>query len=287
MSLVAHPCSVPVSPEHLWELTADWVADGIAASERVLYFEDGTAEILLERLADNHVPARDAMADGQLVIVPTQQTRAALAAPVEALEALLTEQVDDTAAQGWAGLRLAGETGAALDVGGVRRVIAYERAVDRVLAAHSTVELLCRYDRRRFDDVSLAELRALHPFELVSPAVYDDGLLRVTRTGDGVVRLAGEVDHSNHARIRTLLESSLDEALRSDSAPTDITLDLSSLRFVDIAGAVGFVHGAEEFPSSHRLVLTGVRRRTLRVLDRCGAPFAAQLVIEPRPESDR
>jgi anti-anti-sigma factor len=94
------------------------------------------------------------------------------------------------------------------------------------------------------------------------------------------------VDHSNRPRIRRLLETALDQALRSHAGPTDITLDLSSLRFVDVAGAVSLVHAAEEFPSSHRLVLTGVRPRVLRVLDRCGAPFAAQLVVQPRTEQD-
>ena len=78
----------------------------------------------------------------------------------------------------------------------------------------------------------------------------------------------------------------LDQALRSHSAPTDIKLDVSSLRFLDVAGAVSVVHAAEEFPSTHRLRLTGVRPRVLRLLDRCGAPFAAQLVVEAHPEPD-
>ena len=51
-----------------------------------------------------------------------------------------------------------------------------------------------------------------------------------------------------------------------------------------MAGAVGLVHAAEEFPSTHRLMLTGVRPRVARVLDRCGAPFAEQLVVTPYEE---
>jgi anti-anti-sigma regulatory factor len=76
----------------------------------------------------------------------------------------------------------------------------------------------------------------------------------------------------------------LDQTLRSHSAPTDVVLDLSSLRFLDVAGAISAVHAAEEFPSTHRLRLVGVRPRVLRLLDRCGAPFAAQLVVEAHPE---
>jgi anti-anti-sigma factor len=97
--------------------------------------------------------------------------------------------------------------------------------------------------------------------------------------------VAGEVDHSNHGRIRKHLEAALDHALRSPDAPTDITLDLSTLRFLDVASAVNLVHAAEQFPDAHRLVITGVRPRVQRVLDRCGAPFAPQLVVLPRSDA--
>lgn len=285
LSVIGHACTVPVSDEHLWETTAAWLATGLAAGERVVYFEDETAEVVLNRLADDRVPVRDAIADGQLVIVPTAQTRAAIATPVEQVEEMMVGQIAETAAQGWPGLRLSGESGSGLlAAGGLRRLVEYEIAVDRVLRTHPSARLLCRYDRRRFDDSAVAEMRAVHETELVSRAVYDDNLLRITRTGPAAARLAGEIDHSNRPQVRRLLETELDHALRAHAAPTDITLDLSSLRFIDVAGAVSLVHAAEEFPSTHRLVLTGVRPRVLRVLDRCGAPFAAQLVVHARPD---
>jgi anti-anti-sigma regulatory factor len=169
---------------------------------------------------------------------------------------------------------------------GLEAVVAYESVVDRLLREHPIARLLCRFDPRTFDAESMAALRAVHDSELVTTSLYDDGLLRVTRTGPLALRLAGEADHSNRTVIRRFLDATLDRALRSgplhDSPRTDITLDLSSLRFVDVAGAVGLVHSAEEFPDSHRLVLTGVRPRVVRALQRCGAPAARQLTIEPR-----
>ncbi len=285
MGLVDHACVVPDSAEHLWEVTAAWLAGGLAAGERVVYFEDDTAEALLNRLADDRVPVRGALADGQLVIVPTERAHAALAAPAAQLEAIIAEQVDDSVAQGWSGLRLSGESGSLLRSGGVGRVVALEQTFDRAVSEHPRARLLCRYDRHTYDDGVLAEMRAMHHTELVTPAVYDDTLLRITNVGPSAARLAGEVDHSNRPRIRSLIDTILDRALRSYSDPTDITLDLSSLRFLDVAGAVSLVHAAEEFPSTHRLVLIGVRSRVLRVLDRCGAPFAAQLVLTPRSDT--
>jgi anti-anti-sigma factor len=288
MSLVGHTCAVPVSDEQLWEVTAQWLAGGLAAGERVVYFEDETAGAMLGRMADDGVPVRQALHDGRMVIVPTEQTRAAANRPVAHYGELFVDQIDRAAARGYAGLRLAGECSSELlRAGGVDRVVEYEQTVDRVLRAHPSARLLCRYDRPRFDDHAVDQMRELHETELVGRAVYDDNLLRITRSGPGSVRLAGEVDHSNRSQIRTLLENVLDQALRSHWAPSDITLDLSSLRFIDVAGAVVLVHAAEEFPSTHRLVLTGVRPRVVRVLDRCGGPFAAQLVVVPRSGGHR
>jgi anti-anti-sigma factor len=284
MTPVEHACAVAESDEHLWEVTAAWLAGGLAAGERVLYFEDETATAVLGRLADDRVPVRDAMARGQLVVLPTERTRAIMSGPVGDLERLLDGQIDETSAQGWPRLRLTGETACALlPSGGADRVVAFERAAERVLRRHPSTRLLCRYDRMRWSERAIDEMRRMHDTELVSPAVYDDNLLRITRSGPSSARLAGEVDHSNRLRIKTLLTRMLDQSLRSHSAPTDIVLDLSSLRFLDVAGAISAVHAAEEFPSTHRLRLVGVRPRVLRLLERCGAPFAAQLVVEAHP----
>ncbi len=119
--------------------------------------------------------------------------------------------------------------------------------------------VLCFYDRHRFTDGVIERMRALHRIEIEAPALYDDGLLRVTRLGPFRMRLAGEVDHSNRPVVARMVAATLDDALRSDSAPAALELDLSSLRFLDVAGAVGLVHAAEEFPEAHRLALTGVR----------------------------
>ncbi|HVH21627.1 MAG TPA: MEDS domain-containing protein [Pseudonocardia sp.] len=285
MTPVDHACAVADSDEHLWEVTAAWLAGGLTEGERVLYFEDETAAAVLSRLTDDRVQVREAIGSGQLVVVPTQRTREILSGPVDDLERLLHGEIDRTLARGWPRLRLTGETvGALLPSGDADRVMAFERGTARVLQQHPTTRLLCRYDRRRWNERAIDDMRRMHDTELVSPAVYDDNLLRITRSGSSTARLAGEIDHSNRLRIKTLLEAMLDQTLRSHSAPTDVVLDLSSLRFLDVAGAISAVHAAEEFPSTHRLRLVGVRPRVLRVLDRCGAPFAAQLVVEPHPE---
>jgi hypothetical protein len=65
---VDHACAAPVSDEQLWEITAEWLAGGLTSGERVLYFEDETADAVLERLADDGIPVQRAISDGQLTI---------------------------------------------------------------------------------------------------------------------------------------------------------------------------------------------------------------------------
>ncbi|MBA3907432.1 MAG: MEDS domain-containing protein [Pseudonocardiales bacterium] len=284
MDRVGHACLVPDSDDHLWEATATWVAGGLAAGERVVYFEDETSGAMLGRLADDRVAVDSAIADGGLVIVPTAETRRACAFPVDDIVDIVRTEILKSEVGGWPGIRLAGESAGMLSIGGLRKVVEYERAIDALLAEHPAARMLCRYDRRFFDDEAVAAMRALHTTELVIPAIYDDTLLRVTGTWPTTLRFAGEIDLSNRPQIRRVLDRALDAALRSPSAATDITIDLSSLRFIDVGGAVELVHAAESFPETHRMVLVGARPRVLRVLDRCGAPFAARLDVLPRGE---
>ncbi|MHA6782850.1 MEDS domain-containing protein [Pseudonocardia saturnea] len=281
VTIAPHACTVPVSDEQIWEMTARFLADGLAAGERVIYFEDGGADALLQRLDDDRVAYRIPMQRGQFEIVPAVVTRqlhsGSAGQLLDAVDGVVTESLD----KGFPSVRLSGDGSHGLALDGGAMMLEYESKLDTVLGPRPG-RMLCMYDRGRFPEDMIERLRALHDTEVVAPAVYDDSLLRITSSGPSTARVAGEVDHSNRPRIKRLLEVALDDALRSHSSSTEITLDLSSLRFLDVAGAVSLVHAAEEFPSTHRLVLTGVRPGVARLLDRCGAPFAEQLRVDPR-----
>ena len=277
-----HACAVPDSDEQLWEMTAAFLGAGITAGEQVLYFDDGTVDAVLERLVDDRVPVRRPLSDGQFTVVDSEQTRQAFRSPVAEAAAMLSSQIDDAVAAGYSGFRTTGQLSSGLERTDGVGLAEHHAVIDGVVTGRPA-RVLCFYDRRRFPDAAIEQLRALHRVEFDAPALYDDSLLRVTRIAPFRNRLAGEVDHSNRPVVHRLVTATLDEALRSHSAPTVLELDLSSLRFLDVAGAVGLVHAAEGFPDSHRLALTGVRPGVLRVLDRCGAPFAAQLDVTPHP----
>lgn len=268
-----------MSGEQLAEMAAAFVAEGLAANDRVVYVSDGSADAVLVRLADDGVPTAGALAQGQLEIVPADAVGMAPTGREE-----LRAQIASSLAQGYRGWRMTGAPGYGLRRADGVSLIEYDLGLDAGLAGQPA-KVMCLYDQRRYPEAAIEALRAIHRHEVVAPAVYDDALLRITRLGLGRARLAGEVDHSNREAISRLLFSVLDEVLRSHSAPPTVTVDLSSLRYVDVAGALGIVHAAEHFPSTHRLVLFGARPRVQRVLDRCGAPFASQLdlVVRNRP----
>jgi anti-anti-sigma regulatory factor len=281
----AHACAVPGSDEQLWEMTAAFVAAGLTAGEQVVYFDDGTADAVLERLADDRFPVRRPLADGQFTVVGSEETRKAVRSSVPEAAAMLSKNIDEAVAAGYAGFRTTGQLSSALTRTDGIGLADYDPMIDRVIAGRPA-RVLCFYDRVRFPEAAIEKLTALHRVEFEAPALYDDSLLRVTRGAPFRTRLAGQVDQSNRPVVHRLVKAALDDALRSHNAPTAIELDLSSLRFLDVAGAVGLVHAAEEFPESHRLALTGVRPAVLRVLDRCGAPFAAQLDVTPHPGAE-
>ncbi|MCF7548846.1 MEDS domain-containing protein [Pseudonocardia sp. WMMC193] len=273
-----HACAVPVSDEGLWELTSRFLARGLSGGEKVVYFDDGTSERVLDRLTEDRMPVAGALRSGQLQVVPADVTRGAFRSPVADVRSLLHSYVDGSVAQGWSGLRMTGQLSYGADSPGGVPLSDYDRALDEVVVERG-LTALCLYDHTRYTDAQIEHMRGVHREELDAPAAYDDGLLRITQTGRNSARLAGEADHSNRPMIHRIIGEALDRALRAADSDTDIELNLASLRFLDVAGAVALVHAAEEFPSMHRLVLSDVRPAVLRVLDRCGAPFAAQLVV--------
>ena len=279
---VAHACAIPGSDEQLWEMTAAFVTAGLTAGEQVVYFDDGTVDAVLERLVDDRIPVRGALSDGQLTVVEAERTRRVVRGPVRDAAVMLAGMIDRAVGDGYPGFRMTGQWSSGLVRSDGISLADYDAVLDTVLAGRPA-RVLCLYDRHRFPDDMIERLRFRHRMELDAPALYDDNLLRITRTAPFRLRLAGEVDHSNRPVVLRMVAATLDEALRSHSAPAALEFDLSSLRFLDGAGAIGLVHAAEGFPESHRLALHGVRPGVARVLDRCGAPFAAQLDLTTHP----
>jgi anti-anti-sigma factor len=78
---------------------------------------------------------------------------------------------------------------------------------------------------------------------------YDDGALRISRTSDGRLVLAGEIDEETYpALVRCLSEAAVGAA--------ELHLDLSAVRYCDLAGLRALI-GLTDV-GRRRVVLTGM-----------------------------
>lgn len=277
-----HACAVVDSDEQHWEVAAGYVSAGLVRREKVVYFDgEGSAEPLLRRLREADVDVDEAVDTGQLVVLPPEVAHGSSERATEAVRSQVRESIQDALREGYRAVRLTDEP-AAVGRSPVHRLGELDRMIHDVVRDRP-VTMLCQYDRRHWSSSDLHQLGELHPVEVIAPALYDDGLLRVTRRAPFSTRVCGEIDFSNRELVRGMIESELERALRATNESGEVAVHLESLRFADVTSVAEFVQAAEGFPQSHRLVLYGVQPSVRRLLDRCGAAFSAQLEIRDRP----
>ena len=276
-----HACAVVDSDEQHWEVAAGYVSAGLVRQEKVVYFDgERTSEPLLRRLREADIDVDQAMGTGQLVVMPPEAPDGCRERASEAVRSQVRESIEDALREGYRAVRLTDEPAAA-----GRRPVHRLGELDRMIhevGRDRPVTMLCQYDRRHWSSSDLHELGELHPVEVVAPALYDDGLLRVTRKAPFSTRACGEIDFSNRDLVRIMIENELERTLRATSESGEVAVHLESLRFADVTSVAEFVQAAEGFPESHRLVLYGVQPSVRRLLDRCGAAFSSRLEIRDR-----
>jgi hypothetical protein len=277
-----HACAVVDSDEQHWEVASGYVSAGLERREKVFYFDgERTAEPLLRRLREADIDVDRAVDTGQLVVMPPNPAHGCREQVAQALRDQVRESIENAIREGYRAVRLTDEPAAA-PLHPVDRLGELDSMIHDVVRDRP-VTMLCQYDRRHWSASDLEELGGLHPVEVVAPALYDDGLLRVTRRAPLRTRVCGEIDYSNRDLVRRMIENELERALRDADGTGEVSVHLESLRFADVTSAVQFVQIAEGFPASHRLVLHGAQPSLRRLLERCGSAFSSQLEIRDRP----
>lgn len=281
-----HAFAVMDSDEQHWEIAAGYVSAGLARREKVVYLDgERTAAPLLRRLRELAVDVGSVLRSGQLVVLPRESLVGVWDGSLEQVRGRLRARIDGALDEGYGGVRMTDEPGA----GGPDRAGELDALLHEVIHERP-VTMLCQYERRHWSAGDLDALGRLHPVEVVAPALYDDGLLRITRDAPYRTRISGEIDYSNRDTVRAMIEDELDHALRNGTDDRageragEIALHLDSLRFADVTAVTRFVQAADAFPTSHRLVLRGVQPTIRRLLDRCGAPLRSQLAVAEVPE---
>lgn len=274
-----HACVVMDSDEQHWEVATGFVRGGLAGDEKVFYYDGArTTDLLVRRLHEQNVDVERHLRTGQLTVVPPELTDRLWKLSIEEMQALFSKTIGEAIDEGYARVRITDEPVGAVCRPAGHALVEYERAVHDIMQGHP-VTLLCQYERSDWSTAELDELCEMHPIDVITPAIYDDGLLRITRQAPFSTRVSGEIDFSNRHLVRSVIDKELDRALRAADQTDEIQVHVESLRFADVTTIVQFMQAAEGFPQSHKLVLYGVQPTVRRVLDRCGAAFTTQLTL--------
>jgi anti-anti-sigma regulatory factor len=271
-----HVCLTFSDPDERLDIIADFVAGGLDRGHKVLCFTDSLSpQELTEELSWRGIAVVRATADGQLEI--TDGGRLWFAGGGTSAAATLDTLAAETElarVQGYGGLRVTADMWwATQPVAAVQELHAFEAAAAD-LNTDGQLTAICQYDRDSFDPVTLAFAAEAHAKTVAAVAYHDDALLRICRQHRPPgIRVAGELDYTRLAP----LQQALAESLRLD---TDIHVNLSRLRFLDVTAATVIAKSALSLPAGRRMIITcsGTVAETLRLV---GADEADQLRVQP------
>ena len=257
-----HACLTFGEPEDLFDLTAAFVRDGLAAGLKVVWLSDASPGQAAGELGRRGVAVESAMARGQMTAAGWEGRL--LSGPVfraDAAVGWLAGELESCREQGFPGLRVALDMSWALrPVAGVEELPEFEDGIAAALDG-STAAVLCQYDRERFDPVTLASVAGFHTRAVAAATYHADALLRICRQyAPPGIRIAGELDF----QAGESLGMALAEAVRLGG---DITVNMSALAFVDARCTLMIADAARAIASLSRLV-------TLRCLPEVAAGFA-------------
>ena len=257
-----HACLTFGESEELFDLTAAFVRDGLAAGLKVVWVSDVGPGLAAGELGRRGVAVEAAMASGQMTaagcegrLLSGQSFRA------ESAVSWLAGELASSGTQGFPGLRVALDMSWALrPLAGIEELPKFEEGIAAALDG-STAAVLCQYDRERFDPVTLASVAGFHTRAVAAATYYGDALLRICRQyAPPGIRIAGELDF----QAGEPLGLALSEAIRMGG---DIMISMSALAFVDARCTLMIADAARAMASQSRQV-------TLRCLPEVASGFA-------------
>ena len=245
-----HACLTFGEPEELFDLTAAFVRDGLAAGLKVVWLSDAGPGQAAGELAQRGVAVQPALNSGQMIAAGYEdRLLTGQAFQAETAVRWLTGQLESARDEGFPGLRVAVDMSWALrPVSGIEQLPRFEERIAAVLDG-TTTSVLCQYDRDRFDPVTLASVAGFHTRAVAAATYYADPMLRICRQyAPAGLRIAGEIDY----QAADHLALALAETVRLDG---DITVNLSALAFVDAQCMLLIAEAARTITAARRLRL--------------------------------
>ncbi|MBO0784986.1 MAG: MEDS domain-containing protein [Actinobacteria bacterium] len=244
-----HACLTFGEEEELFDLTAAFVRDGLAAGLQVMWLSDAGPHQAAGELARRGI-AMEAAGRGQMIagecegrLLSGQVFRA------DAAVGWLARQMTSAREAGFPGLRVAVDMGWALrPVTGIEELPRFEEGITGVLG-DGTASVLCQYDRGRFDPVTLASVAEFHTRSVAAATYHADAVLRICRQyAPPGIRIAGEIDY----QAAEPLALALSEAVRLDG---DIVINLAGLAFADAACTAMIADAVRAMSASRQVLL--------------------------------
>ncbi|HWG02610.1 MAG TPA: MEDS domain-containing protein [Trebonia sp.] len=223
-----HACLTFGETEELFDLTAAFVRDGLAAGLKVMWLSDAGPGIAVKELTRRGVAVEPALSAGQLAADGCEERfLSGWSFSADAAVGWLSGQLAASRQQGFPGLRIAVDMSWALrPVSGVEELPRFEEGIAAALSG-TTASVLCQYDRERFDPVTLASVGGFHTRSVAAATYYADAKLRICRQyAPPGIRIAGEIDFQSAEP----LAQALAEEVRLDG---DETVNMASLAFID------------------------------------------------------
>ena len=223
-----HACLTFGEDEELFDLTAAFVRDGLAAGLKVIWLSDTATQLAAGELARRGVAVAAAVGRGQMTAAGCEgRLLSGQVFRADAAVGWLAGQVESSREAGFPGLRVAVDMGWALrPVTGIEELPRFEEGVAAALGS-GKASVLCQYDRARFDPVTLASVAGFHTRSVAAATYYADAVLRICRQyAPPGIRIAGEIDY----QAAEPLALALAEAVRLDG---DIVVNLAALAFAD------------------------------------------------------
>jgi anti-anti-sigma regulatory factor len=245
-----HACLTFGEEEELFDLTAAFVRDGLAAGLQVMWLSDATPQQAVGELARRGIAAEAAAGGGQLTaagcegrLLSGQAFRAAAAVRWLARQAELSREA------GFAGLRVAVDMSWALrPVTGIEELPHFEEGIAAALDG-GTASVLCQYDRGRFDPITLASVAGFHTRSVAAATYHADAVLRICRQyAPPGIRIAGEIDY----QAEEPLALALAEAVRLEG---NIVINMAALAFADARCTAMIADAARTMTASRAVVL--------------------------------
>ena len=244
-----HACLTFGWAEDRLDLTAAFVRDGLAEGLKVVWLSDAPPPQVLAALARRGIAAGPAALAGQMVAASADSLLPGQAFAAEHAMAWLAGQMAASQDEGYPGLRIAMDMSWALLAGaGTEQLPGFEKSITAALAG-TKVSVLCQYDPERFDPITLASVPAFHTRLVAAATHHHDAMLRICRQyAPPGIRLAGQIDQF----AANALAIGLAEAIRAEG---DITVNMTSLSFIDASCARMILCAARSLPAPRRVEL--------------------------------